>query len=107
MRDYIDKATEFINPNSPLILSKNSIYLRNRIIDKATSLWADDPTNYPTLYKWFSKDIIRSQERADHFGKAIGSHTGKYITSPIDQDYYNRLAKVKKEIRSLAKVSTN
>jgi hypothetical protein len=98
MQEYINRAKKIINPNAPLILSNNKFYYRNRIIDKATSLYAEDPKNLSTLYDWFRKDIITDQTRADHFGVQIGDSIG-YIKSPKDKTFYNKLALVKKKIK--------
>lgn len=99
MKKYIDLAIRtIIDKNSPLVLSKNSFYYRNRVIDAATLAFEKDPHNLRFLHSWVKEDIITSEDRSRHFGLPIGTSRG-YITSPKDAAFYNKIAKIKLQIK--------
>ncbi len=102
MQDYITQTLQIINPDSPTILAKSNTYYQNRVIDKATALWEENPANYPILYDWFVKSHISDQASADHHGKPIGTFL-RYTTSPKDSRYYTKVAQFKKLCRALVR----
>lgn len=100
MQNYINQAKLFVNPNSTKILENNKIYHRNRIIDKATTLYVSDVGNLKSLYNWVKEDIVTDEYRAQHHGVKIGTIIG-WTTSPKDDQYYAKVAKIKAKFRTM------
>lgn len=94
MEKYIELAT--IN----LVHIKNKFARRNRIVQKAVREYVKDPQNFKYIYSWYSRDIIKDETRARHYGVKIGTQIG-WITSPKDKTYYNNIAKLTKQIKKM------
>jgi len=94
MQSYIDQAEQFISPKI------TGIIRRNRVIARAVNIFILDPDNFSRLYEWVQPDVIQDKIRAEHHGVPIGTQIG-WIKSPRDTVFYSKVAKVKKEFRTL------
>jgi hypothetical protein len=100
MKTYLEQADQFITRNI------TGITRRNRVVARATNLYIQDPKNFPTLYKWYSKDIVKDDTRAQHHGVAIGTQVG-WITSPKDKEFFSKVARIKKQFRTMMLTTNN
>lgn len=96
MKTYLEQAEQFIGQ------SITGIVRRNRVVARATNLYIQDSKNFPKLYKWYNRDIVTDQLRAEHHGVKIGTQIG-WITSPKDKEFYKKVTKVKRELLNIAR----
>ena len=94
MKQYIDKAKETINFNSPAMLEGNKFYQRNRIIDLACSFYCNDSANFHMLYDEHRPDIIEDEDRARHYGQPIGTQIG-WCNFTTTNKFFDHMARVK------------
>lgn len=94
MKEYLEQAEQFISP------SITGITRRNRVVHRATNLYIKDPKNLRSLYEWVARDVIKDQTRADHHGVSIGAQIG-WITSPKDKAFFSKVARIKKQFRTI------
>lgn len=96
---YLKKACESLNFNSPILLRANKYYKRNRVIDKAVSLMVAD--NHPFFFDHNQRlrvDKIECEDRARHYGLPIGSVLHKGY--PAFRDIDIRKGRMKKILKS-------
>jgi hypothetical protein len=95
-KQYVDQAISYINSKSDKI--KNDTYYQNRLIDFATNRFIKDPVNFHKIYDHVSKDIIKDEHRANHYGKPIGSFVGYRLYKR--KDHYTIEGRIKKQIKN-------
>ena len=104
MIKYITQAKRIINKESVLIKTNNEFYYRNRIIDCAARLYAEDSKNFYKLYPYYKKHVVECEIHARHHGVNVGDVIG-WILAPKTKMYYSQLALVKKELKRVYKNS--
>lgn len=102
MIEYITKAIDSINHNSPNWIHGNKWFRRNAIINMATSLYLKD--NLRLTYEYVHKDIVNDQLRAEHHGVKIGTSLGIKGTLPR-KDRYIQEARIKRQMKKLFKIN--
>lgn len=95
-KKYVEQAVSYINRKSDRI--KNDIYYQNRLIDFATKCYIKDPVNFHKIYDRVSKDIIKDDHRANHYGKPIGSFIGYRLYKRKDHNTIE--GRIKKRIKN-------
>lgn len=91
--ESIERAMEIIRPT---MLAKGRIYYRNRIIDKATSLYID---SNPTLLYHVYPDRVVDDCRAKHYGVSIGTIIKQKRYKK--DNYYSGYANIKRTIKGV------
>ncbi len=95
-KKYVDQAISYINKKSDRI--KNDIYYQNRLIDFATKSYIKDPVNFDKIYDHVSKDIIKDEHRANHYGIPIGTFRGYRLYKRKDHNTIE--GRIKKRIKN-------
>jgi hypothetical protein len=94
-QEYITLAIEGINKSSERIQMNNSYYYRNRLIDYATSRFANDQKNLRILYDRVYEDRAEDECRASHHGVAVGDLIKYHGWNKNKKDYVYRLSQIK------------
>lgn len=83
--EFVKKAKLIIDMDSPKIKSYNPIGVQNRLIDVATMLYMRS-SNLVSIVPGFKApaeyrvpDLALCEDRANHYGVAVGSPTGKMV----------------------------